>query len=1068
MNGKFFAATSIFFLMLTGLAAAAVEDISLIRQDCSGQSVRCYTSLADWQSAKGGIPRGDLVAADRIAVAQIDGAWSLPDTKYVAISGWKTDPAHYIKVITTLAARHKGIPGSGYQLNISATPSYVFFSDAAYIKVIGLEVYSSNPAVTASAMYFRPADTTAGVGNVEISHCLVHGNGTNTSAGISFYAFSGVSRIFNNLVYDVGYPGYSPAIGPGSGSAYVYNNTIGSTINGFGIRSDTPAVVKNNLVLSSGTCFYGVFSGGSDYNVCQGASSSGGPHDKINQTVTLMDPAARDYRLSSADTVALGAGVNLSYDFNLSFTDDLLSWTRYGKWDIGAFQYSDGTIPADVTPPSAPAGLKTEAVAAEAVTLSWNPSTDNTGVKGYNIYRNGTLIDTADTNRYIDTATVAYTSYDYVVQAFDASFNLSPLSGTVALTTPLPADKTPPHMVVLKAKVSAPGTVTLSWATDEPSSTQVEYGAETAYGKFSVASLILGVNHTAVISGLDNAAYHFRARSKDAAGNEAVSPDIAITLKPSLGATRYVDSQNVLANDGNDGTQARPWLTIQHAADVAQPGDTILVMPGNYGRTRIYRSGLPGYFITFKAVNPPVMDHVDFQAAYDPAHPRQYPGNPDVNAVTKGFAFYPTYGSKLDIGYIRVENFEITSIVDPLSKVSASGGILLSGSSIALVHDVELVKNFIHDLNPNPQAYDYIGIRGEQYSSNIRVQENTFFHVQGTNLGISGKDWLVVDNEVSHSLDSNTDSGLEVGGDSDASRFFGTGHIIRNNYLHDCLDTEQFGEPHIDCFQTFSVWPDTQYADHILVEGNYCKNMGQMLMSEDSSEGKGTGNAVHDITFRNNIFQGARAQSIIVGIDHFTFVNNVVADSHYAGLNLNSDVAYSAVVLNNIFYMSAGSAPSAGVRNKATTIYDYNIHYPDFTWPNKQPDFEKHSQFGVDPLFVDPAHGNFHLKAGSPAIGAGIRWVGFDKDRDGRNRSADAWEIGAYAYSDGSMPPVTGGAGDVSGDGRVTMYDAALVLKYTVGGSLTTVQQVQADMNGDAAIDASDAMATAKRALGIN
>ncbi len=57
--------------------------------------------------------------------------------------------------------------------------------------------------------------------------------------------------------------------------------------------------------------------------------------------------------------------------------------------------------------------------------------------------------------------------------------------------------------------------------------------------------------------------------------------------------------------------------------------------------------------------------------------------------------------------------------------------------------------------------------------------------------------------------------------------------------------------------------------------------------------------------------------------------------------------------------------------------------------------------------------------------------------------------------------------GDVSGDGRVTMYDAALVLKYTVGGLLTSAQQAQADINSDTTVDAADAQAIAKRALGL-
>jgi hypothetical protein len=43
---------------------------------------------------------------------------------------------------------------------------------------------------------------------------------------------------------------------------------------------------------------------------------------------------------------------------------------------------------ADVEPPSAPPGLHCEAGPADnAVTISWNPSSDNVGVAGYNVYR---------------------------------------------------------------------------------------------------------------------------------------------------------------------------------------------------------------------------------------------------------------------------------------------------------------------------------------------------------------------------------------------------------------------------------------------------------------------------------------------------------------------------------------------------------------------------------------------------------------------------------------------------------------------------------------------------------
>jgi hypothetical protein len=77
------------------------------------------------------------------------------------------------------------------------------------------------------------------------------------------------------------------------------------------------------------------------------------------------------------------------------------------------------------------------------------------------------------------------------------------------------------------------------WETDEPSSTQVEYGTSNTYGTREPAQpgddpasgTSLGVvTHSVVLTGLQpNTTYHYRVRSIDAAGNEAVSSDKTFT-----------------------------------------------------------------------------------------------------------------------------------------------------------------------------------------------------------------------------------------------------------------------------------------------------------------------------------------------------------------------------------------------------------------------------------------------------------------------------------------------------------------------------------------------------------
>ncbi len=73
---------------------------------------------------------------------------------------------------------------------------------------------------------------------------------------------------------------------------------------------------------------------------------------------------------------------------------------------------------------------------------------------------------------------------------------------------------------------------------------------------------------------------------------------IALTAVSAHAAVYYVSTEG---NDANGGTAARPWLTLQHAVDVVQPGDTILVRGGTYAGCRIGRSGGPDKPCTLKA-----------------------------------------------------------------------------------------------------------------------------------------------------------------------------------------------------------------------------------------------------------------------------------------------------------------------------------------------------------------------------------------------------------------------------------------------------------------------------------
>jgi PQQ-dependent dehydrogenase (s-GDH family) len=95
---------------------------------------------------------------------------------------------------------------------------------------------------------------------------------------------------------------------------------------------------------------------------------------------------------------------------------------------------------ADVQSPTAPTGLTSSNLASTSVTLSWNASSDNVAVSGYDIYQNGSKINATPVTltTYNVSALTPSTSYSFYVQARDAAGNLSGNSNTVTVTTLAP------------------------------------------------------------------------------------------------------------------------------------------------------------------------------------------------------------------------------------------------------------------------------------------------------------------------------------------------------------------------------------------------------------------------------------------------------------------------------------------------------------------------------------------------------------------------------------------------------------------------------------------------------
>ena len=102
--------------------------------------------------------------------------------------------------------------------------------------------------------------------------------------------------------------------------------------------------------------------------------------------------------------------------------------------------------------------------------LSWTAATDNVGVTGYTVIRDGATVGTTKTTSYTDTGVVAGTTYTYTVKAQDAAGNVGPASAPATATVPSGTRQITVDKLVTTHPGAASGTISASGMTTTGSS----------------------------------------------------------------------------------------------------------------------------------------------------------------------------------------------------------------------------------------------------------------------------------------------------------------------------------------------------------------------------------------------------------------------------------------------------------------------------------------------------------------------------------------------------------------------------------------------------------------------
>ncbi len=207
-----------------------------------------------------------------------------------------------------------------------------------------------------------------------------------------------------------------------------------------------------------------------------------------------------------------------------------------GEWVIDDFAINSTVPPPSDNTPPVISQVASGNITAAAATITWNTNEAGDSQVEYGLTTSygsqSALNATPVTAHTVALSNLqANTTYHYRVKSKDAAGNLA-VSGGFTFTTL--ADQQAPVISSVAASAITSASANINWNTNEPGDSQVEYGLTASYGAQSPLNTALATAHTVALSNLQaSTTYHYRVKSKDAAGNLATGGDfIFITLAP--------------------------------------------------------------------------------------------------------------------------------------------------------------------------------------------------------------------------------------------------------------------------------------------------------------------------------------------------------------------------------------------------------------------------------------------------------------------------------------------------------------------------------------------------------
>ena len=196
--------------------------------------------------------------------------------------------------------------------------------------------------------------------------------------------------------------------------------------------------------------------------------------------------------------------------FDSSSEEYALAWVRWP------------TMPTDITAPTTPTDFAATPLSSSSIGLSWTASTDDVGVTGYRISRDGADVAVVSGPSWTDTGLAAGTPYDYSIVAEDAAGHAS-APATASATTLPPDTSAPSAPSALSATVMKSGVTKLAWtaSTDDV--------AVAGYRIYRNGSLYASTTGTSYSVRKQRGTFTYYVVAFDAAGNVS-DPSNSVTV----------------------------------------------------------------------------------------------------------------------------------------------------------------------------------------------------------------------------------------------------------------------------------------------------------------------------------------------------------------------------------------------------------------------------------------------------------------------------------------------------------------------------------------------------------